>query len=50
MTIVENGEGILDKEATLHENLLDGFRLMLRSYTRLCYATKAEASYYPLIL
>jgi hypothetical protein len=27
---VENGEGILDKEATSHDDMFDSFRLFLR--------------------
>lgn len=29
-TAVENGEGMLDKEATSHDNLFDSFRLSLQ--------------------
>lgn len=29
-TAVENGEGVLDKEATSHDDLMDAFRLSLR--------------------
>jgi hypothetical protein len=29
-TAVENGEGMLDKEATSHDDLLDEFRLSLQ--------------------
>lgn len=28
-TAVENGEGLLDKEATIHDNLFEAFRLSL---------------------
>jgi hypothetical protein len=28
-TAVENGEGVLDKEATSHDDLLDAFRMSL---------------------
>ena len=29
-TAIENGEGMLDKEATSHEDLMDAFRLSLQ--------------------
>jgi hypothetical protein len=29
-TAVENGEGVLDKEATSHDDLLDAFRLSVQ--------------------
>ena len=29
-TAVENGEGVLDKEATSHDDLFDAFRLLLQ--------------------
>lgn len=29
-TAVENGEGMLDKEATIHDDLFDAFRLSLQ--------------------
>ena len=29
-TAVENGEGVLDKEATSHDDLFDSFRLSLQ--------------------
>lgn len=32
-TAIENGEGILDKEATSHDDLFDAFRLSLKYYT-----------------
>lgn len=31
-TAVENGEGVLDKEATSYDDIFDGFRLALRYY------------------
>ena len=31
-TAIENGEGILDKEATSHDDLFDAFRLSLKYY------------------
>ena len=34
-TAVENGEGILDKEATSHDDLFDSFRLSLMFWHRL---------------
>jgi hypothetical protein len=30
LTAVENGEGMLDKEATSHDDLFDSFRMSLR--------------------
>ena len=36
-TAVENGEGVLDKEATSHDDLMDAFRMSLNSGIRQCF-------------